>query len=339
MKVCVSCFNDLEIKSFISSSTDIGDCDTCLSKGQHQIDVVELFDFLQGVIDNFKTNLTGDTFINKLQSNWNLFASNDVGSKILDFAIPSLVTSIISSTTNVDYTDDIIDNYNHWNTLKEDLKWKNRFVIDVEYLQDLGWDGFFNAQFELTKGLELFRGRLHHESGLPANLPTEMGCPENLKTKAGRANPPGIPVLYLSDNPDTVLYEIRASFLDELSIGTFYLKPTSAVIKLVDFTATTSLFQPSPNEIKTIIKGKLLRDLISNDLSKPMRRYDNELDYLPTQFICEFIRIFTGASGIKFKSSVHPSGNNVVLFDQNLMECVYVKKVKISEVVLQNSPI
>ncbi|MNT95625.1 hypothetical protein D3C72_2375400 [compost metagenome] len=60
-----------------------------------------------------------------------------------------------------------------------------------------------------------------------------------------------------------------------------------------------------------------------------MRRYDSEIEYIPTQFICEFIRIFTGASGIRFSSSLHPTGKNIVMFDQELMECrqVFLKKV------------
>ena len=80
------------------------------------------------------------------------------------------------------------------------------------------------------------------------------------------------------------------------------------------------------------MKAKLLRQKISSDLSKPMRRYDSELEYIPTQFICEFIKVFTGAFGIRFNSSLHPKGNNVVLFDQNLMTCISVKKVKINTV-------
>ncbi|WP_228402509.1 RES domain-containing protein [Chryseobacterium sp. RU33C] len=62
-----------------------------------------------------------------------------------------------------------------------------------------------------------------------------------------------------------------------------------------------------------------------------MRRYDSELDYIPTQFICEFIKIFTGVQGIKFRSSVHITGNNLVIFNQELMECISVKKVKINQ--------
>jgi hypothetical protein len=60
-----------------------------------------------------------------------------------------------------------------------------------------------------------------------------------------------------------------------------------------------------------------------------MRRYDREIDYIPTQFICEFIRIYKGASGIRFSSSLYTEGKNIVMFDQNLMECnkVYMRKI------------
>jgi hypothetical protein len=163
-----------------------------------------------------------------------------------------------------------------------------------------------------------------------------MTCPPREFASGGRANPPGIPFLYLSDNPQTVLYEVRASYLDELSIGTFELIPDFEYIKLVDFTEDTSLFQPNSSSITKTIKAKLLRQKISGDLSKPMRRYDNELDYIPTQFICEFIKVFTGAFGIRFTSSIHPKGNNVVIFDQTLMTCVAVQKVKINSVNLQS---
>jgi hypothetical protein len=70
-----------------------------------------------------------------------------------------------------------------------------------------------------------------------------------------------------------------------------------------------------------------------------MRRYDSELEYIPTQFICEFIKVFTGAFGIRFNSSLHPNGHNVVLFDQKIMTCVSVKKVKINSVNLQGEEI
>lgn len=103
-------------------------------------------------------------------------------------------------------------------------------------------------------------------------------------------------------------------------------------VKLVDFTEDTPLFNAITNTVNKTIKGKLLRERISRDLSKPMRRYDSELEYIPTQFICEFIKIFTGADGIRFNSSLHPEGNNIVMFNQEIMECKSVKLKKISSI-------
>lgn len=335
MKVCASCFSDKELKGFISSSTEIGDCDVCDSKNQPLLNLSELFDFFQELIDNFKVCEKGMPLSSKIQSNWSFFISHDVANKILNFVLPNVLTEITSSNINVDYTDDIIENFNHWEILKEELKWKNRFVINIERLEELGWDGFFNTQFKLSKDVELFRARLHHQSGLEVYKPEEMTCPPKESASGGRANPSGIPFLYLSNNPETVLYEVRASYLDELTVGTFQLNAGFDSIKIVDFTEDTFLFQSNSISINKTIKGKLLRQKISSDLSKPMRRYDSELEYIPTQFICEFIKMFTGALGIRFNSSLHPKGNNIVLFDQNILTCKSVKKVRISSINLQ----
>lgn len=335
MKVCANCFSDKELKGFISSSTEKGDCEICDSKNQQLLNVSELFDFFQELFDNFKICVKGEPLSTKIQGNWSFFSTHSIANKILNYVLPNTLTDITSSNVNVDYTDDIIENFNHWEVLKEELKWKNRFVINIERLEDLGWDGFFNTQFKLQKDVELYRARLHHQSGLHVYKPEDMTCPPKEFAGGGRANPSGIPFLYLSDNPDTVLYEVRASYLDELSVGTFKLKPDFDSIKLVDFTEDTPLFQPNTSTINKTIKGKLLRQKISSDLSKPMRRYDSELEYIPTQFICEFIKVFTGAMGIRFSSSLHPKGNNIVLFDQELIDCIASRKVKIHSINLQ----
>jgi hypothetical protein len=202
-------------------------------------------------------------------------------------------------------------------------------------LEDLGWDSFFNTQFELQSKDKMYRARVHHKSGLSAYEPNKMMCPSRKNVGGGRANPLGIPYLYLSDNSETVLYEVRASFLDELSVGTFKLKDSEGKTKIVDFTEDTSLFKL--NKVNETIKASLLRDKISKDLSKPMRRYDTEIEYISTQFICEFIKVYTGASGIRFRSSLHPSGNNIVIFDQDIIECIDVKLEKITSLKLESN--
>lgn len=53
-------------------------------------------------------------------------------------------------------------------------------------------------------------------------------------------------------------------------------------------------------------------------MSKPVRRYDNaNLDYLPTQLVCEYIRVIKGMDGLIFQSSRNGNGRkNIVLFDK-----------------------
>lgn len=220
---------------------------------------------------------------------------------------------------------------NYWFKLKEKIKWERRYLIDVNALTELGWDGFFGSQVIMNKNDILYRARLHHDSTNSCYTQDAMFCPPKHLSTAGRANPMGIPYLYLSDNKETIIYEVRSAYLDEVSVGEFRISNNiSKEVKISDFTEVPTIYHPS--EVNKRIKSRLLKRLISIDLSRPMRRYDSELDYIPTQFICEFIKVYTGVDGLKFTSSLHNLGNNYVIFDQNLMDCISVSKVKISKV-------
>ncbi len=328
MLVCKNCFSDKELSAFIQSSGKQSDCGVCDSKSTSTIELAELFDFFQELFNNFQLSKIGTALKSKIQENWSFFSSHQNAAIILNEVAHNLNSDITSANDLVDYTEDIIENYSYWDTLKESIKWERRYVQDIDYLtMELGWDEFFNTQFELDSTTKLFRARVHHESGMKPYNPENMMCPEPKMVSGGRANPSGIPYLYLSDNTETVLYEVRASYLDELSIGEFQLNNIHEQVKIVDFTEDTMLYQPG--RINSTIKARLLRDKISLELSKPMRRYDTDIEYIPTQFICEFIKTFTGANGIRFSSSLHPKGNNIVMFDQAIMECTNVVLKKI----------
>jgi len=334
MKVCPSCFADKELKAFISSSSQKGDCDVCHTKEAPLLDLNELLDFFQELTENFQVVEEGEEFKLKIQSNWSFFSSLVIGEKVLNYVLPKLKTSALNASTKVDFNQDILENYQYWEELKYELKWSRRFLSNIDHItNELGWDGFFNSQFELAKEDTYYRARVHHERGMSAYALDKMGCPPPKKISGGRANPMGIPYLYLSDNEETVLYEIRASYLDEVSVGSFQIDSNEKPLNIVDFTEETALYQP--NSVNEIVKAHLLKKHISKDLSKPMRRYDSEIEYIPTQFICEFIRVITGASGILFASSVHPSGKNLVLFDQSLMKCVDVKLRRIDSLQIE----
>jgi hypothetical protein len=164
-----------------------------------------------------------------------------------------------------------------------------------------------------------------------------MGSPPDKSTSAGRANPQGIPYLYLSKSLETTLYEIRATFLDNISIGVFRVIDDT-YLKLVDFTSRQSPFNSMGN-ILNFTKGRLIRNAISRELSKPLRRYDSELEYIPTQFICEFIRYITGADGLQFYSSLDETGVNIVLFNQEKINCIDVELHQINKVEIKSKKI
>lgn len=337
--VCKNCFADKELKGFITSHNSIKNCDFCGSKDTETIPIEELIDFFQELLDNFQPLQNGERFISKIQGNWSLFSNLEYGQKILNYVLDKIDSPIKNSDELVDFSDEILENINFWFKLKEQLKWERRYLTNIGYLtDDLGWDSFFESKTVINRDDILYRARLHKSADDNVFSNEEMFSPKKELSKAGRANPSGIPYLYLSDKKDTILYEIRASYLDEVSVASFQLKRNlSQDIIISDFTEIPSLY--SPNEVNQRIKSTLLKQLISRDLSKPIRRYDSELDYIPTQFICEFIKVFTNVHGIKYRSSLHKTGNNIVIFNQDIMECTKVEKVQVSKVSISSKKI
>jgi hypothetical protein len=319
MKVCACCFSDEDIKQFIiSSSLGKAVCPYC-GKYSEQINIAELLDFFADFIAIFFRDEKGIPLMDRIQRDWNLFSTDTNYQKILSEILP-LLKSSLTALSSVSYTPEIKDCIEYWDILKEELKWNNRFLTDVEPLLDRQWDTLFNIYSTIDKNRYLYRARIHADGNkIPFGFDA-MGSPPKEQTVGGRTNPQGIPYLYLCNDIETTFYETRVSYLDVVSIGTFQLKGIDE-IKIVDFTQCES---PFSTDIKmgNSVKGKLLRQLISRDLSKPMRRFDSELEYIPTQFICEFIRIITGAQGIQFNSSLHKNGVNVVLFFPETVQCV-----------------
>jgi hypothetical protein len=109
-----------------------------------------------------------------------------------------------------------------------------------------------------------------------------------------------------------------------LSVGTFKVLHD---LNIVDFTYKVDIygeFTRRDSSLKEIVIQTKIMEAISKDLSKPLRRFDSELEYVPTQMICEYCRNIVQADGISFESSLYKGGINYVLFDQDNAECVSV---------------
>jgi hypothetical protein len=332
MNVCINCFNDIELKQYILfNSLQRGVCDYCnVDQESELIDVIELLDFFAEFLSIFKIDPEGIPLIDLIQTDWNLFSNHPENHHLLTEILTILNSPLSNSETTVDYIDEIHECITYWETFKEEIRWKTRFLSNIDRLELLGWQLLFNRTVRLREGDLFYRARLHYNDNQAEFEVGDMGCPERSKATAGRANPQGIPFLYLSKHIETTLYEIRGTFLDEVSVGTFKIKDKTEII-LVDFTESASAFLNNDNIIE-YAKSMLLKRFISADLSKPIRRYDSELEYIPTQFICEYIRYITGADGILFNSSLHYEGKNIVLFIQEKVECIDVQKRRITRI-------
>jgi len=336
MKVCIHCFNDEELKQFIiTNSTENGKCDYC-NDGTNTdlLDIGELLDFFAEFIAIFKIDPKGIAFSKLIQNDWNLFAGELECNIILSDILQSVNSSIVDPSINVSYIDDILECTSYWETLKSEIKWNTRFLTNIDKLDELNWPLLFKQTVLLSPAELLYRARLHYSGDQKEFDTNNMGCPDKNVVSAGRANPQGIPFLYLSKKMETTLYEIRATFLDDVSVGIFKIKDDCDVV-LVDFTEIASAFL-NVDKIVEYAKSMLLKRYISADLSKPIRRYDSELEYIPTQFICEYIRYNNvNAAGIIFDSSLHVGGKNIVLFDQDKVECISVEKHRVTNVVIE----
>jgi hypothetical protein len=185
---------------------------------------------------------------------------------------------------------------------------------------------------EISRGRTYFRCRISGRTGFSHD---EMGNPPKELTSGGRANPKGISYLYLTNNLETSLYETRASLFDFVTIGEFRLKKN---IKILDLRNPDYDVIPwSENEIIDVylIYASFIKTL-QKEISLPIRKRDKELDYLPTQYISEFIKSL-GFDGVEYQSSLYPEGYNLAIFYPENFECINTKIYEINNINLEHS--
>lgn len=323
MLVCDCCFNDREMQIEIcNEASGVGVCECC-NQYSSLVNIEHFSDFFKSILSLFEPNNDGHTIAEIIQKDWNLFVSNEVGKLILEYFLNKGDYSF-SVNDKVEYKSSIRKAILIWDELKIQVREKTRFFTSLSYFDD---NKIITSNTIIPKGTKLYRARV-----IPSNKrylnKKEMGCPPKEKATAGRANPIGIPYLYLCQDEATTYYEVRALYLDMISVGIFEVNRN---LNILDFTSELSLyyaFNNASDSLENILCKHKLLQLISHDLSKPLRRFDTELEYVPTQLICEYCKT-CGIDGIKFYSSLHKQGINVVLFNQESANCIKVNSKEI----------
>ncbi|WP_270831985.1 RES family NAD+ phosphorylase [Aeromonas sp. QDB03] len=152
-----------------------------------------------------------------------------------------------------------------------------------------------------------------------ALLKEHMGSPPPEKASAGRANPAGIVYLYVAENEETCIREVRPSIGSTVYISTCVAKRSLKLINLTNPKKRISLLKYAGDEMDLIIDHLALIELFSKELAQPVIPERATLDYIPTQFLCEFIKSISDYDGITFTSSFG-TGENIVLFYPDTVE-------------------
>lgn len=294
------------------------------------IDFSLLQEFLFSLVSLFEYSEKGNPLCYVLQKDWGLFSSADACRSVIDeFLQGDFVNSgksgIKSADTTVEYKSNIIDCVAVWEELKEDIKNRYRFTTDLEKLKKAGWVSLLENRLMLSPSSSYYRARIHYNKNDIFGV-KDMGAREKGDCPAGRANPEGIPYLYLSEETKTTFYETRVNMHDVVSVGEFKVVGTEPLyvedLTDIDLNEIEDLLN---EDVVTLAKRKLLIQALSKDMSTPMRRFDSPIEYVPTQFICEYVQKTQNVSGIRFSSSVYKKGTNLVIFDPSLMSCIAVK--------------
>ncbi len=141
----------------------------------------------------------------------------------------------------------------------------------------------------------------------------EMGAPPNHIASQGRASPAGIPYLYLASTEDTAVAEIRPHTGDYATVGRVTAKSNLKLVDLRNLRKSVSPFLVDDDEIPKLREDIDLLVELGKELTRPIVPNAAAIDYIPSQYICEFFKK-CDYHGVMYKSSVG-KGVNLSLFD------------------------
>jgi hypothetical protein len=325
MHCCPQCFGDTFLAAKIARyAIAQGRCDFCGADAQPLIEPPALLEDFETVVAAYEEDSSGISILDVLKGEWHLFSSfpRIDQSPLLDmimggeFCQKSYVVDGSLGQRQV----------KEWEDFRSELKHRYRFFPEsgpsLDYLEDL----LAYLEVKLMPN-SYFRARVqvNGQYGMDA-----MGMPPTDTCGNGRANPSGIPYFYIASDESTALAEVRPHPGDMVSVGRFTLDSEKAVVDLRDPRGSISPFGKDEDTLRALRQDLVFLQKLSDDLAKPYQPRMAHLEYLPTQYLCEFIRK-AGFAGVVYRSAVG-EGTNFVLFSEEGFHCDAVSSIAIAAV-------
>lgn len=346
MNCCINCFSDSQIVSIISTRNIIGDCDFCESKNIAILDCESLIENFTQIFDLYGSSSESKSLLHEhITLYWPGLFNSTLGERTIKQLINTIGRSYDGYSTElfespVNFVNEIDDKNRQelelqWDDFALEIKENNRFFIESKI--DIETIGSYLVRLAKTYpvGHRFYRARLSDEK-----LDIEqLGKPPKQSATSGRANPIGIPYLYVSESQMTTVYETRSSLYDQLTVGEFHLLEPLQIISLrqVDSIGPFEI-QDKGFELEEFISIRPFLIRLQNELSKPIRKQDAPFDYLPTQYLCEYIK-FMGFDAIEYDSAMHIGGYNLAIFHDHKLICKSADFLDVSNIVYTVDPV
>jgi len=337
-KCCANCFSDnfptqqIEIES---QRLKTGKCDFCGSdnvKLFEPSDLVDYFDVLFGLYKESE-DPTARSMESLLRIDWALFENlNSVKAKRLLQLIFGNSNMFQKKYTPIIQPD--LSAIQEWSNFREELKHHNRFfpknIQATEQLKEL-FGFIFSPPVDTPS--KVFRARICEQSEMFTL--DQMGKPPLDSTSNGRANPVGIPCLYVASDKKTAIAEIRPSKGEKVCVAAFKADKEMQFADLSNPRKTISPFLLSEEQIKLLRRYMEYLCRLSEELTLPVSPKSAHLEYLPSQYLCEFIK-HCGFDGLMYKSAMGP-GVNYAIFNDAKVTGINVQQYRIDDLSIEYS--
>ena len=221
-----------------------------------------------------------------------------------------------------------------WSDLQDELKYRKRFFSTTapQNLSDLFGD---LASYRTTDDEPVIREfgpntdatfvwRARHVTSMKdverilKSPNSSLSSPPPRNATAGRMNPPGVPVFYGAMEKCTAISEIRPDVGSWVIVGKFEFIRDTRILDLsalANIAILKSYFDPDYE--KEYGRMQFFK-WFAEEIAKPIDAGDKYIDYIPTQFIAEYLAnaMEMRLDGIMFSSAQSAcSGINIVLFN------------------------
>ncbi len=311
-KCCSNCFGDHQLTQIIRSKSQSNEtCGFCGAQDGLSIDPVELQDDFENLLAAYEVDETGTELAVCLNRDWGLFNDGivlDTATKLLAYVLDdnSLVRKKFKAKEPA-----VREGLGHLASIKEELRTRNRYFPETK-IEERRLEQCLVLTNNDDQPKTWFRARI--ASGLEKLKKKDMGAPPADKVSNGRANPPGIPYLYLASDRDTAISEVRPQPGARVYTMRFEL---AANLTLADLRSPRRNISPfgiaEPANIAQLLADIPFVEDLGHELYQPVLQDTAAIDYTPTQYCCELIKKL-GFDGVIYNSSSNEGGFNLAIF-------------------------